>query len=171
VRSCLARVRRPVVAVDSRDARLRQGDTRERRVVPLRFTKARQRQPTAKMQYTVQSRHTATRVSTIRCRPARMPTDTKPEAGHLDHSRQTWICIMYEYFHERMCIFMSACVRIYVNMQTNICASVCSLRARAHICTHIHGHVCMQYSYIDRRAGRKERRKRTTNHSEGGGQK
>ena len=37
-RACLACVRRPVVGAESCDARLRQGDARERRVVPLRRT-------------------------------------------------------------------------------------------------------------------------------------
>ena len=49
-------------------------------------------------------RHT---VSTTRRRPARMPTDTKPEAGHLDHDRHTR-CRMLSNTRVRICRDVSA---------------------------------------------------------------
>ena len=83
-RACLACVRRPVVGADSsRDARLRQGDARERRVVPLRRTVVRLRsgiasaRVAAQIESPVQSAHTVTRVSATRRRPPRMPRSRK----------------------------------------------------------------------------------------------
>ena len=86
-RACLACVRRPVVFAESRDARLRQGGARERRVVALRRTIVRsRRRAAAQIESPVQSAHTVTRVSATRRRPPRMPPDTIPEARRLDRS-------------------------------------------------------------------------------------
>ena len=87
-RACLACVRRPVVTVapwslDSRDARLRQGGARERRVVPLRRTVVyidTEPRNAAQIKIPVQSAHTVTRVNATRRRPPRMPPATIPEA-------------------------------------------------------------------------------------------
>ena len=80
-RACLACVRRPVVGVESRDARLRQGGARERRVVEPRRTVARSPpQGAAQIQVPVQRRHTVRRASTAHHPPPRMPTATTPEA-------------------------------------------------------------------------------------------
>ena len=98
-RACLACVRRPVVVVDSRDARLRQGDARERRVVALRRTVARRTIRTAQIESPVQSAHTVTRVSATRRRPPRMPPATIPEARRLDRSPHS-------------CCRMLACMRV-----------------------------------------------------------
>jgi len=79
-RACLACVRRPVVGAESRDARLRQGGARERRVVPLRRTPVIMplRRGAAQLEFPVQSGHTVTRVSATRRRPPRMPPATCP---------------------------------------------------------------------------------------------
>ena len=108
-RACLACVRRPVV-VDSREgdsrydslhARLRQGDARERRVVPLRRTPViiPLRRGAAQLEFPVQSGHTVTRVSATRRRPPRMPPATIPEARRLDRSPHS-------------CCRMLACMRV-----------------------------------------------------------
>ena len=101
-RACLACVRRPVVGADSRDARLRQGDVRERRVVALRRTVvifSRPRRVAAQIESPVQSAHTVTRVSATRRRPPRMPPATIPEARRLDRSPHS-------------CCRMLACMRV-----------------------------------------------------------
>ena len=85
-RACLACVRRPVVGSETRgssirDARLRQGNARERRVVALRRTVVIiPRWVAAQIQPPVQRRHPVRRASTAHHPPPRMPTATTPEA-------------------------------------------------------------------------------------------
>jgi hypothetical protein len=87
-RPCLARVRRSEVGDEGRNARLCQGDTRQRRVVPLRRTEIIFRPipswVAAHMEAPVQRRHTKRHVSTThRLFPCMAPA-TSPEAGLRD---------------------------------------------------------------------------------------
>ena len=116
-RACLACVRRPVVG-DSRDARLRQGDARERRVVPLRRTinPRRVKRVAAQIERPVQSAHTVTRVSATRRRPPRMPPATIPEARRLDRSPHS-------------CCRMLACMRVRTYSYRDVSIDLTQTRA------------------------------------------
>ena len=99
-RACLACVRRSVVGAHRRDAHLRQGDARERRVVPLRRTVViSPGRVAAQIESPEQSAHTVSRVSATRRRPPRMPPATIPEARRLDRSPHS-------------CCRMLACMRV-----------------------------------------------------------
>ena len=127
-RACLACVRRPVVIADSRDARLRQGNARERRVVALRRTVVkRPRWGAAQIQVPVQRRHTVRRASTAHHPPPRMPTPRPRKLGRrLDRSPHPR-CRMLSCMRVRTYRDVSACVHrldtlayIHTNMHTYI---------------------------------------------------
>ena len=95
-RACLACVRRPEVLHQRLDARLCQGDTLERRVVLLQYRCTVHHHwvavtdftpwVAAHLQPSVQSGHTATRMSTTRRCPPRITPATIPEVRRLDRS-------------------------------------------------------------------------------------